>query len=288
MGSPKKQSSSVPDHPVAATGPQSASGGDRLGRPARAYHLYQGFGAGLGNVAMGLVFGAAWCRTGETVAARPRARDHRHRRVRGLRAAEPPSGLAEVTWAGTAWLTAQVRKLTAMSDDRPPRRAPDPPTEADSRGFRPNRCLRCRRTLSRQIRHARRPRSFAGSSAGPTDRIRKGSAAATASPAATLSASPSAAGSTRTAAAARHRPVPRPQVAGGAGGAFRAGQHAHEGPAGSTDTHRPSPPPSSSPSSRHRWLRMARLARLQGFSVQRVRGAARRRCGHNVVAGRLG
>jgi len=29
-----------------------------------AYHLYQGFGAGLGNVAMGLVFGAAWCRTG--------------------------------------------------------------------------------------------------------------------------------------------------------------------------------------------------------------------------------
>lgn len=29
-----------------------------------AYHLYQGFGAGLGNVAMGLVFGYAWCRTG--------------------------------------------------------------------------------------------------------------------------------------------------------------------------------------------------------------------------------
>jgi membrane protease YdiL (CAAX protease family) len=28
------------------------------------YHLYQGFGAGLGNVAMGLVFGSAWCRTG--------------------------------------------------------------------------------------------------------------------------------------------------------------------------------------------------------------------------------
>ena len=28
------------------------------------YHLYQGFGAGLGNVAMGLVFGYAWCRTG--------------------------------------------------------------------------------------------------------------------------------------------------------------------------------------------------------------------------------
>jgi uncharacterized protein len=28
-----------------------------------AYHLYQGFGAGLGNVAMGLVFGYAWRRT---------------------------------------------------------------------------------------------------------------------------------------------------------------------------------------------------------------------------------
>lgn len=29
-----------------------------------AYHLYQGFGAGLGNVAMGLVFGYYWSRTG--------------------------------------------------------------------------------------------------------------------------------------------------------------------------------------------------------------------------------
>lgn len=29
-----------------------------------AYHLYQGFGAGLGNVVMGLVFGYAWQRTG--------------------------------------------------------------------------------------------------------------------------------------------------------------------------------------------------------------------------------
>jgi membrane protease YdiL (CAAX protease family) len=29
-----------------------------------AYHLYQGFGAGLGNVAMGLVFGYVWDRTG--------------------------------------------------------------------------------------------------------------------------------------------------------------------------------------------------------------------------------
>lgn len=29
-----------------------------------AYHLYQGFGAGLGNVAMGLVFGYAWMRSG--------------------------------------------------------------------------------------------------------------------------------------------------------------------------------------------------------------------------------
>ena len=27
------------------------------------YHLYQGFGAGLGNVVMGLVFGCSWCRT---------------------------------------------------------------------------------------------------------------------------------------------------------------------------------------------------------------------------------
>jgi membrane protease YdiL (CAAX protease family) len=29
-----------------------------------AYHLYQGFGAGLGNLVMGLVFGCAWQRTG--------------------------------------------------------------------------------------------------------------------------------------------------------------------------------------------------------------------------------
>jgi membrane protease YdiL (CAAX protease family) len=29
-----------------------------------AYHLYQGYGAGLGNVAMGLVFGYVWQRTG--------------------------------------------------------------------------------------------------------------------------------------------------------------------------------------------------------------------------------
>ena len=28
------------------------------------YHLYQGFGAGLGNLVMGLVFGYAWCRSG--------------------------------------------------------------------------------------------------------------------------------------------------------------------------------------------------------------------------------
>lgn len=28
------------------------------------YHLYQGVGAGLGNVAMGLLFGYLWCRTG--------------------------------------------------------------------------------------------------------------------------------------------------------------------------------------------------------------------------------
>ena len=28
------------------------------------YHLYQGIGAGMGNLAMGLVFGYAWCRTG--------------------------------------------------------------------------------------------------------------------------------------------------------------------------------------------------------------------------------
>ncbi len=27
------------------------------------YHLYQGYGAGLGNIVMGLVFGYAWMRT---------------------------------------------------------------------------------------------------------------------------------------------------------------------------------------------------------------------------------
>jgi membrane protease YdiL (CAAX protease family) len=48
---------------------------DQLGVGARAalvwssllrgtYHLYQGFGAGLGNLVMGLVFGYAWQRTG--------------------------------------------------------------------------------------------------------------------------------------------------------------------------------------------------------------------------------
>ena len=28
------------------------------------YHLYQGYGAGLGNIVMGLVFGYVWLRTG--------------------------------------------------------------------------------------------------------------------------------------------------------------------------------------------------------------------------------
>ena len=28
------------------------------------YHLYQGFGAGLGNLVMGVIFGEVWCRTG--------------------------------------------------------------------------------------------------------------------------------------------------------------------------------------------------------------------------------
>ena len=43
-------------------GPRAALGWSSLLRGA--YHLYQGFGAGLGNIAMGLVFGYAWQRTG--------------------------------------------------------------------------------------------------------------------------------------------------------------------------------------------------------------------------------
>ena len=43
-------------------GPRAALGWSSLLRGA--YHVYQGFGAGLGNIAMGLVFGYAWQRTG--------------------------------------------------------------------------------------------------------------------------------------------------------------------------------------------------------------------------------
>ena len=43
-------------------GPRAALVGSSLLRGA--YHLYQGFGAGLGNLVMGLVFGYAWQRTG--------------------------------------------------------------------------------------------------------------------------------------------------------------------------------------------------------------------------------
>ncbi len=61
-----------------------------------AYHLYQGFGAGLGNLAMGLVFGYIWQRTGPAVATRHRPRADRHRGLRRLCAGGRPFGLAEV------------------------------------------------------------------------------------------------------------------------------------------------------------------------------------------------
>ena len=62
-----------------------------------AYHLYQGWGAGLGNVAMGLVFGYVWRRTGRLWPLVDRARRDRHRRVRRLHPARGSSWLAEVT-----------------------------------------------------------------------------------------------------------------------------------------------------------------------------------------------
>ena len=52
-----------------------------------AYHLYQGFGAGLGNVAMGLVFGHVW----------RRPRHDRLGCVRRVRTAGPASGLARMS-----------------------------------------------------------------------------------------------------------------------------------------------------------------------------------------------
>ena len=55
----------VSAHPAAATAGATLS--SRWWPPALlrgAYHLYQGWGAGLGNAAMGLVFGYAWQRTG--------------------------------------------------------------------------------------------------------------------------------------------------------------------------------------------------------------------------------
>ena len=48
------------------------------------YHLYQGFGPFVGNVAMGIVFGWCYAALGSHDAARHRALDHRHRVVRRL------------------------------------------------------------------------------------------------------------------------------------------------------------------------------------------------------------
>ena len=61
-----------------------------------AYHLYQGFGAGLGNVAMGLVFGYVWRRTGRLWPLIIAHGAHRRGRVRRLRAGGGSPGLAAV------------------------------------------------------------------------------------------------------------------------------------------------------------------------------------------------
>ena len=65
MAGPKRSSSSVICSPGWSSW-ASARGWRWSGRALLrgTYHLYQGFGAGLGNVAMGLVFGYAWQRTG--------------------------------------------------------------------------------------------------------------------------------------------------------------------------------------------------------------------------------
>ncbi len=55
----------LPAHPAATAAHQP--GGRPGSSPALlrgAYHLYQGYSAGLGNVVMGLVFGYVWLRTG--------------------------------------------------------------------------------------------------------------------------------------------------------------------------------------------------------------------------------
>ena len=60
-----------------------------------AYHLYQGFSAGLGNVAMGLVFALRVAAHRAAVAADHRARDDRLGRVCRLRVGRGPPRLAD-------------------------------------------------------------------------------------------------------------------------------------------------------------------------------------------------
>ena len=62
------------------------------------YHLYQGFGAGLGNLVMGVIFRVRVVPHRAFVAPGDRPRPDRHGGVRGLRRTRRPRGLAAVTW----------------------------------------------------------------------------------------------------------------------------------------------------------------------------------------------
>ena len=77
------------------------------------YHLYQGFGGGLGNLLMGLVFGRVLAAHRPAVAPRRRPRPARRRRLRRLgaagRCAAVPAG---VSVSGVAPQTLSVRNAT--------------------------------------------------------------------------------------------------------------------------------------------------------------------------------
>ena len=80
-----------------------------------AYHLYQGFGAGLGNVAMGSGIRLRMAADGPTLAADRRARPHRHRRLRRL-----------FTGRWSPSLAALCGRALRVNDYRPPIGGPDP------------------------------------------------------------------------------------------------------------------------------------------------------------------
>ena len=60
------------------------------------YHLYQGFGGFVGNVVMGLFFGWVYTRTRRVGPPRRGPHPARRGRLRGLRPAQGPPGLAQL------------------------------------------------------------------------------------------------------------------------------------------------------------------------------------------------